>query len=261
MIFDVSHHQDPKLLRLQPGDTLIARATYGTALDKRFAEHCARAKDAGARVGAYAFFRQGQNWESQLEAFDRQVSAVALDLYPAIDLEHNEQFDGKLNPALHNTDGRRLATAIADQFGQGRALIYMSATFPAVLGSPGWLSDELRWLYWIADWSAPEGAPRVKGVPRWHLHQCRVAPHPQWTGPGPIDQNVAADPAALLLTVREPAPPEPEPAALVEIPGPPARLVGCAGDSGAVIAWYDDGSIWRYSDAAGKWRRMPDPGA
>lgn len=154
---DIAHHQlsgpfDPSKLP-ESVTWLYIRTTYGVRLDREFEAHFAEAREKRPtlRLGPYHFFRQTQRaqeqWVAWRDAMDR-VDIRAGDLAPCLDLEWNEQFDGKVDPAIFNTAGKELAERIRGEFGE--CMIYMAPGFFQTLREPSWLLD---YPWWIAHYN------------------------------------------------------------------------------------------------------------
>lgn len=186
---DVSHHQAPGAISWPKlGEThrfVYARATYGTKPDETFAEHIRRARDVGLFVGAYAFFRPGQDVAEQLAAFERVVGAAGMGpgwLAPALDVEQNEQYDGPIS-ADRYAPAETICRAWRARFGD--AVLYTNPSMWAAIGSPGWLRE---FHLWIAHYDV--AAPKTPFGLSWAIWQHRVAPLPGVLGSA-LDQNIA----------------------------------------------------------------------
>lgn len=148
---DISHHQLPAKIDWPAlsaeQDFCVCRAAYGAKTDETFSKHFAAARSAGLTVGAYLFYRQTEGWLRQYEIF---VSALqkakyrAGDLVPAVDLEWNEDYDGKVNPGIFNTEASKLVEKIVEEFGE--CLVYFSPAFLTLLGSPEWVLSRPMWI-------------------------------------------------------------------------------------------------------------------
>ena len=165
---------------------VIARACYGTAIDKAFGEHVRRGRAAGMQVGAYVFYRQHQSWEAQLALLAQQLDAAGLgagDIVPAVDLETNSSgYDGPLDPASHNAGGRALVEAVAARWGE--AIVYLSPGHWLELVRPAWVSEH---AVWTAHW----GVAAPAWPSDWALWQCSASyQHPAFPR-GPLDRNQA----------------------------------------------------------------------
>jgi len=185
--FDVSHHQNPKLLKFDMAqgvtDFMIARANYGKdTSDRQFVEWAKRIRGARIVFGAYMFYRQIHSVEDQLAVFDRQLDLIgglkAGDMYPVLDMEENHankdgrRRDGFPKAKFFSDSCRRIAEAWKDQF--GNCILYYSSFFPEYLKEhKAWIKDGegKDYLHWIADYSVPDGRPRTPYSPHWNLHQ------------------------------------------------------------------------------------------
>lgn len=162
---DVSAYQ-ATLPPLGGFDFLIARATYGVAVDPRYADHIARARDAGLVTGAYAFGRSAtySSIRDQLDAFASAIGSVDL---VALDLES----DGARVAMSHDeaTEWIDLAHGVLGR----RVLLYHSTSgFPTdSCGADG---------RWVADYrttTIAAGGPPI----RWDLWQ--------YTSSGGLDRD------------------------------------------------------------------------
>ena len=202
---DVSHHQDPNRLDVAAlraahedrarvenngaGFFVVARACYGTRPDRTFAAFAERTRAAGAIFSAYLFYRQTETWEAQADAFSRQLSIVGGlrhgEMFPVLDIETNERFDGPFNAAKASADCQQIAERWKDEFG-GVVLYYSALQMPALLNRPAWMLFEGMW-HWPADYGSPAGDPRVQ--PPWHVHQYGQGATPVYKG-ADVDVNV-----------------------------------------------------------------------
>jgi hypothetical protein len=171
---DVSRHQEPAALPwsswLGQVDFVIARAGYGRTRDPRAVEHIARARDIGAKVGLYVFFRVVEPVEAQLANLKSVAAACGLDgrdIVPAIDIEA----DGErpVEPAW-SEHAEKLATSIVEEF--GNCLVYSTQADWRKLGAPAWL---LRCPLWVPHWTAAP-IPASPGGVQPTLWQHRVGP-------------------------------------------------------------------------------------
>jgi len=152
---DVSHHQIPTNFDWEAFeaeyDFLIARCTYGDKEDERFDDFRNKCLSLHKVFGAYHFFRQTQSIASQIGAIDSVLNKVAygrLDMYPALDLESNERWDGPVNPKLYSEGGEKIADWMRKEF--GGCLIYISPAFWTAMGRPSWV---LEHHIWTAHWN------------------------------------------------------------------------------------------------------------
>jgi len=149
---DISKWQDPTKMDWEglarQHDFVIIRACYGVKSDWAFEEHFKNARANHVLAGAYLFYRQTQGWEEQFEAFKGELDRVGFgegDILPVVDLEWNEQYDGKVDPAKFNTGARSLVAQLADTY--GGCIVYLAPGFYQTLGKPEWL---LEYPWWIA---------------------------------------------------------------------------------------------------------------
>lgn len=200
-LVDVSHHQRPDSLdwakmRREGCDGMFARATYGTMPDRACAEHVARARDAGLRVGIYHFSRASQPVGEQIDAFTRAGQLAGYgrpeDLLPALDVED----DTKARP-LDPSQAAAFETmaSLLEIHYQVKPFCYITQRDWGRLGRPGWVLKLPLWVAHYASQGRTEPAT-PNGMP-WHIWQCTIAPfaippvngyrdvHPQ------IDQNRA----------------------------------------------------------------------
>lgn len=199
---DVSHHQDPNLFDwasfFSSKSFVIARCSYGDRPDEQFlpfAEAChVRAKF----FGAYHFFRQQQGAVEQIKCMEKQLESFDYgsgNLFPALDMELNERWDGKLDINAHNTKGREIAEWIASRY--GKCLIYISPGFWTSIGSPRWV---LEHEIWVAHWDVkkPDSIGDRKHV-IWQYEN-----HGQCLGyPTPLDLNVCEDFSKITIPPQE----------------------------------------------------------
>lgn len=127
---------------------IIARACYGVKPDSQFKLHVQGARDAGMVVGPYVFFRQQQPWQQQFDVYAKLIEEAAVGgvghLLPVVDLEANPRYDGKMQPAAHNTGGRKLVEALAERY--GRCMVYLSPGHMVELGQPSWIREHTIWV-------------------------------------------------------------------------------------------------------------------
>jgi len=180
---DLSHHQSPGALPWASWrgkvDFVIARAGYGSARDRHVSEHVARARDIGAKVGLYLFFRPSEPIEPQLDTLLDVAEAVALgpgDIVPALDIEQDPI--PSPTPVAPSWSERclKLVEAIEARF--GGALVYITQREWSMLGKPEWVLKRPLWCAHYRD-----AAPATPGNVPATIHQHRVGafdPH----GPG-----------------------------------------------------------------------------
>jgi GH25 family lysozyme M1 (1,4-beta-N-acetylmuramidase) len=162
---DVSVFQAPSVIDACAGqvDFVICRAAYGTAQDKRVADHAARVRAIGAKFGLYTFFRNIQSVADQWDALRRVADLVGYregDIVPALDIEQDP----------FPTPGRHVSTswsdAAEDFVGRmvaeyGEALVYITQAEFTQLGSPSWV---LARPLWVAHYTAASKAASPGGV-------------------------------------------------------------------------------------------------
>lgn len=215
---DLSHHQSPSGLPwdeiAQTCDFVMARATYGTSVDREVERHLSRARSLGKVVGLYHFFRASQPWEPQLEAFRTVAATVALgpgDLIPALDIERDPVPAPGLGPSKEwSPTLRRFAEALARNF--GGCLLYLTRADWAALGRPDWVRDHFLWaVHWRKQGEPrrPALEPAVPDGMHWTLHQYGVGRYDVAGGlqdarsPGVLDH----DRARMLPTIPRPGEP------------------------------------------------------
>jgi GH25 family lysozyme M1 (1,4-beta-N-acetylmuramidase) len=193
---DLSHHQ---LAASQPWHSyegkvnfVICRASYGGELrDRQVLEHVKRARQIGAKVGLYQFFRPSQSvashWD-QLRAVADLVGLGAGDIVPALDIERDPL------PSPGSDVGKdwspkceELVSRIVETFGD--ALVYITEREWTLLGSPGWVLQRPLWVAHYTNAAKP-ASPRGMEPTIW---QYRVGPFdPQGAG-GYVKANPALD--------------------------------------------------------------------
>lgn len=204
---DVSHHQTPAKLPWSTFkgkvDFVIVRANYGTAPDKAAEEHIQRARDIGAAVGLYSFYRPSQPRMAQQDVFFEQIYKLCRigDIAPALDIEKDPYpSPGLPVTALWSPLCREYAQSLEREFGD--VLIYITQAEWKLLGSPDWV---LQYPLWVAHYTA-NAKPLTPGNKEHHIWQHRVAPFLH-NGPGGlsknttnnIDQNRALKPLPNIL--------------------------------------------------------------
>lgn len=172
---DLSHAQQPAQLPWESWrgkvDFVIARATYGTRHDETAVEHIRRARDIGAKVGLYAFFRISESVDDQLSSFHAVADLCRLDegdIVPAIDIERDPFPSPGADVAPGWSDQAKWFTDVLVST-WGDALVYINQASWSQLGKPAWV---LRRPLWIAHWT--DGIPATPaGIPAT-IHQHRV---------------------------------------------------------------------------------------
>lgn len=188
---DVSQFQPPglidyKKLRDSGHTFVIPRACYGTTLDTAYIEHVQLIRQAGLVAGSYAFFRQTQQAQAQFDVLLAQLHRAGIgpgDIVPAVDLETNVSgADGKIDPAAHNKEGRKLVELVADRF--GKALVYCSPGHWLEIGKPSWIGEHSQWTaHWgVASPAWPKG---------WCIWQSSSTYRDAGFTRGPLDRNQA----------------------------------------------------------------------
>ena len=186
---DVSHHQDPDNLPWSTFegkvDFVIVRATYGKLSDLSAHDHLRRARDIGAKVGLYHFFRPTQPWLDQLESFTDNINMYCRigDIAPVIDIE-KDPFPTPGHPVTSKWDEpcRLFTEHLIDSYGD--AIVYITQREWQALGTPQWVLDRPLWVAHYT--SNPTPATPNNNTP--HIWQHRVAPF-QHNGPGGYDKK------------------------------------------------------------------------
>jgi GH25 family lysozyme M1 (1,4-beta-N-acetylmuramidase) len=203
---DVSQHNPPAALPWESFrghvDFVIARAAYGgRMLDKHAVEHVKRARDIGAKVGAYLFFRPSQSVAEQWDALRLMVDRMGLgvgDIVPAIDIELDPiPYEQPVVPAWSDAC-EKLVGKVTVQFGD--CLVYITQREFGFLGRPQWVLDRPLWCAHYVN-----GAPATPGGKTPVIHQHRVddfAPNGlggyDKTANLPLDQNRLFLPLPLI---------------------------------------------------------------
>jgi hypothetical protein len=191
-VIDVSHHQNPTTLdwsgmRAAGCDGMIARLTYGTMIDKRAAEHIARARDAGMSVGAYHFGRPSQPVGEQIEAFAMAARLAGYgkpeDMIPVLDVEDDTE-KRPIDPS-HSDLFESMATLLTLAFGQ-KPYCYITQRDWGRLGRP---ERVLKLPLHVAHYAAPSRIePATPNGRAWDIWQHRVADF-AIPGPSGYDKN------------------------------------------------------------------------
>lgn len=211
--FDVSHHQSPAgwdwplLAKAEGIRFMVARASYGSGTaDRHFVEYSKRVRDAGLSFGAYLFYRQIHGADAQLALFEKQLEAGGGvrkgDIFPTLDMEENERFDGvKPKASIFGPACRRIAESLRAAY--GGCILYYSAYFPEWLGvrKSGEFWDwakEPGYFHWIADYNRPPGGARTPYTPTMHIHQPLPKPSALFSrAKHPVDHDYLAENVAL----------------------------------------------------------------
>ncbi len=199
---DISYYQNPTAIQWEElaktHQFVIARATYGTHLDKRVERHVENARRVALAVGLYHFWTFSRDNRDQHKAFDSVAKAIRLgggDLVPAVDVEDHGLRKGK--PAKYQVSPgwsdrlHAFCTQLTAQY--GRCLIYCTQRDWHRLGKPEWL---LEHPLWVAHWTSREN-PATPGNRPWAIWQHKVSPLPGIHAP-PIDQNRAVSPLPII---------------------------------------------------------------
>jgi len=203
---DLSRHQDPTTLPWATFqgkvDFVIVRANYGTKLDASAKEHIRRARDIGAKVGLYSFYRPGQSWIDQASALESVADSVKLtsgDIVPSLDIEDDPfSMPKEVSPAWE--DGcRRIIERWCDLYGD--AMVYINQRLWTSLGRPEWVLHRPLWVenYKIIEPASPAGMPPTVWQHRIDLfEQYGPSTAPEPPPPGTIDQNLLLLPLPLV---------------------------------------------------------------
>jgi GH25 family lysozyme M1 (1,4-beta-N-acetylmuramidase) len=202
---DLSHFQNPATLPWPSWrdvvNFVIVRAAYGSAHDRFAVEHVSRARDIGAKVGLYLFFRPSDPVAGQLSALHAVADGAHIDdgdIVPAVDIERDPfPSPGTDVAPAWSAPAEDLADQIVSTW--GNVLLYVTHREWTMLGSPAWV---LRRPLWTAHYhDAPPVTPG--GMPAT-IHQHRVGPFDP-AGPGgyfagspQIDQNRLLRPLPLI---------------------------------------------------------------
>lgn len=185
---DLSHHQDPAKVPWErfPGvvDFVLARASYGGGLrDRAVVEHARRARQTGARVGLYQFFRPSQTVADHLAMLRAVADAVSLtegDIVPALDIELDPLPSAQPVSPSWEPACRELVEGIVDLWGD--CLVYITRREWGMLGKPAWVLER---PLWVAHYTA-DAAPASPGGVVPTIWQHRVGPFDA-RGPGGYD--------------------------------------------------------------------------
>lgn len=203
---DVSRHQDPATLPWESFrghvDFVIVRASYGTRLDERAKEHARCAREIGAKVGLYLFFRPDQSWVDQsfaLESIADSIKLTSDDIIPALDIEDDPFSEpGDPSPGWSNAC-LRIVERWSNLYGD--AMIYLTESCWRMLGKPEWVLHRPLWIahYKTPKPSTPAGMPATiwqhrSDVFEWNGPSTAPRPAP----PGTVDQNRLLLPLPLV---------------------------------------------------------------
>lgn len=204
---DVSHHQNPAALDWARFngvvDFVLARSSYGAQLrDRHCAQHIARARMIGAKVGIYHFFRDVHDVRAQwdlLRSVADQVGITDGDIVPAIDIERDPipapgrdvspQWSGKC---------QELVNCVVEHFGD--CIVYITQREFRMMGSPSWVLERPLWVAHYTGAAKPASPGNVEPT----IWQHRVGPFDP-NGPGgyvkarpELDQNRGLKPLPLV---------------------------------------------------------------
>lgn len=205
---DLSHWQSPEQLPwaswLGKVDFVIARAGYGRTKDTSAVRHIARARDIGAKVGLYVFFRVVEAPADQFANLRAVVEAAGLDgrdIVPAIDIEAESDLPVAPSWSAH---AEELVDRVVDRY--GNALVYITQREWRMLGYPEWVLKRPLWAAHYRD-----GDPATPGNMPATIHQHRVGPFERFGAGGAfkmgqqIDQNRLLRPLPLIDAPLDPA--------------------------------------------------------
>lgn len=201
---DLSHHNAPKWDELRGHvDFVIVRASYGTRLDEHAKEHVKRARDIGAKVGLYGFFRPGQVWGDQARALESIADSVIGpgDIVPALDIEDDpfSMSDLKTVSPVWEDGCRRIVERWCELYGD--AMVYTTQRCWTQLGKPEWVLHRPLWVanYRVSKPASPGGMPPTIWQHRVDIFDplgASTAPVPP--PPGALDQNRLLLPLPLV---------------------------------------------------------------
>lgn len=210
---DLSKWQNPETLPWESYrgkvDFVIARACYGIASDPSCAEHVRHAREIGAAVGCYAFYRPSQPVDEQFRTFVKAMTAAGIapgDIVPALDVEADRYPTLQPVTPAWSEPVKEFAERLEPIF--GRCLIYQTHREWVEMGSPAWT---LEHPLWVAHYTAA-AAPVTPGGRPATVWQHRVGVFDP-NGPGgsypvrnpQIDQNrlLAPLPRIALLGLTD----------------------------------------------------------
>lgn len=201
---DLSHFQDPRTLPWESwrgvvNFVLVKGCEGGSFKDPAAAEHLRRARDIGAKVGVYCFFRHEQSVDDHLAMLRRVADECRLDagdVVPAIDIE--KEGGSSVDPSW-SASAQALSEGIAATWDD--CLIYITQREWRLLGSPSWV---LSRPLWVAHYTSAPAPATPAGMPPviWQKRVGHVDPN----GPGgyfanekpQIDQSVLLQPLPLI---------------------------------------------------------------
>lgn len=192
---DVSHRQDPSVVPYSEVSFVIVKATEGASFrDPMCMQHIARAREAGATVGLYHYYRYGPDHNAQIVNFLRTAKDVGLgpdDIVPCLDIEQGPYSYLPSNAWNHPCE----AIAKAFEASYGGCMVYLNKRDFHLMLSPDWVAAR---PLWFAQYNDEMHAPFPPVV--W---QHRVGPF-EVDGPGglfeprTIDQNVLLEDMPLI---------------------------------------------------------------
>lgn len=188
---DLSHHQSPAGLPWSQfkghTDFVYCRASYGAELrDRSTLEHVRRARDIGARIGLYHFFRPLHSVEAQWDLFQSVADAVGLgpgDLVPALDIERDPfPKPGVAVEPSWSAPCKQLADRFAAAY--GNVVIYITQREWRQLGEPQWVLERPLWVAHYTAAAQPATPGNVAPI-IWQHRVARFVPN----GPGGYDKE------------------------------------------------------------------------
>lgn len=204
---DLSHHQNPAALDWARFngvvDFVIARSSYGAKLrDRHCAQHIARARAIGAKVGLYHFFRDIHDVRSQwdlLRSVADQVGITEGDIVPAIDIERDPMpSPGRDVSPQWSSKCQELVNCVVEEFGD--CLVYITQREFRMMGSPSWVLERPLWVAHYVNAAKP-ASPANQAPHIWQHRVARFDPN----GPGghdkahpELDQNRGLKPLPLV---------------------------------------------------------------
>jgi GH25 family lysozyme M1 (1,4-beta-N-acetylmuramidase) len=208
---DLSHWENPDTLPWESFrgkvDFVIARACYGSRPDEKCAEHIRHAREIGAKVGVYCFYRPSLPVDGQAAALLAMMNQAGIgsgDIVPAVDIEA-DTFP-KMQPVTPAWSGPtadfvgRLVTLFGD------ALIYQTQREWRQMGSPAWVLERPLWCAHYT--SAPSPAtPGGKAATIWQHRVGTFDPHGDGgsfpVGDPQLDQNRLLLPLPLIREITD----------------------------------------------------------
>ena len=203
---DLSHHQNPATLPWETFrgqvDFVIVRASYGTHLDECAKDHARCAREIGAKVGLYTFYRPGQLWTDQAAALESIADSIKLapgDIVPALDIE-NDPFSTPPEVSPSWSDAcQRIIERWQNLYGD--AMVYTSHYSFGLLGKPEWVLHRPLWTpnYKVDKPATPGGMPATIWQHRVDIFDPNgPSTEPVPAPPGTVDQNRLLQPLPLV---------------------------------------------------------------